>query len=193
MIAPNTTSDTSETLNESERVPDFLLLARYGRVPQVARFAGFGASPARGALVVVSTERGEELASVLQILPAPKLSDAAPALTGELIRVATSEDTQLGDSQTQRAEADFAAWLKRAAQWKLQLELIDTEYTLDEKFILYVLNDRNAETTRLALLAAAGGFGIVHVQPVSSEGIVQSTSGGGGGGCGSCSTEGGCH
>lgn len=192
MIAPTEKSIHSLSEEAEPRIPDFLVLARYGRVPQVARFAGFGTAPARGALVVVSTERGEELASALQILPAPKLTDSPPALTGELIRVATPEDSQRADSLTQRAEADFAAWLKRAAQWKLQLELIDTEYTLDEKLILYVLNDRNAETTRLALLAATGGFGIVHVQPVSSEGIVQST-GGGGGGCGSCSTEGGCH
>lgn len=192
MIAPTAKSIHSPSEETEPRIPDFLVLARYGRVPQVARFAGFGTAPARGTLVVVSTERGEELASALQILPAPKLNDSPPALTGELLRVATPEDSQLADALTQRAEADFAAWLKRAAQWKLQLELIDTEYTLDEKLILYVLNDRNAETTRLALLAAAGGFGIVHVQPVSSEGIVQST-GGGGGGCGSCSTEGGCH
>jgi hypothetical protein len=193
MIAPNPTPTVSETTGDLERTPDFLLLARYGRVPQVARFAGYGSLPERGALAVVSTERGEELALILQILPAPKRTDSPPALTGELIRLASVEDTHHEEELTSRAESDFPAWLKRAAQWKLQLELIDTEYTLDERLILYVLNDRNAETTRLALLAAAGGFGIVHVQPVSATGIVQATSGGGGGGCGSCSTEGGCH
>ena len=66
----------------------------------------------------------------------------------------------------------------------MQLELIDIERTLDDRLVLYVLNDRSAETTRLALLAAAGGFGVIHVQPVSAEGVVQT---GGGGGCGSCS------
>jgi hypothetical protein len=41
----------------------------------------------------------------------------------------------------------------------------------------------------LALLGAAAGYGVVHVQPVSAEGIVQEKSGGGGGcGGGGCST-----
>ena len=71
--------------------------------------------------------------------------------------------------------------------WQLQLQLIDVERTLgDDHVILYVLNDQNAETTRLALLAAAAGFGIIHVQPVTADGIVNQTSGGcGSGGCGS--------
>ncbi|MFN8705965.1 MAG: hypothetical protein ACK50J_04745, partial [Planctomyces sp.] len=77
-------------------------------------------------------------------------------------------------------------------EWKLELELIDLEITLDEKTVLYVLNDRNAETTRLALLAAATGRGIVIVQPVTADGVVPLGSGGGGGcGSGGCGS-GGC-
>ena len=82
------------------------------------------------------------------------------------------------------AEVSFPLWTTRVEKWKMQLELIDIERTLDDRLILYVLNDRSAETTRLALLAAAGGFGVIHVQPVSAEGVVQAS---GGGGCGSCS------
>ena len=40
------------------------------------------------------------------------------------------------------------------------------------------------EPERIALLAAAAGLGIVHVQPVEADGIVHQPSGGGGG-CGS--------
>ena len=92
-------------------------------------------------------------------------------------------DRSSRDQQT--AEDSFTEWLVRAEKWKLQLELIDIERTLDDRLILYVLNDRSAEATRMALLAAAGGFGVIHVQPVSAEGIVQAS---GGGGCGSCGT-----
>lgn len=190
MIAPAESHENETSETTPARVPDFLLLARYGRVPQVARFAGFGDVVGRDMPVVVSTERGEELATCLQCLPAPKKSESAPALTGECLRIATKDDLDRNRQLIERAENDFPAWLKRVADWKLQLELIDLELTLDERLILYVLNERNAETTRFALLSAAAGLGIVHVQPVSTEGIVSS---GGGGGCGSCSTEGGCH
>jgi len=185
MIAP--TDDRCENVPElEERPPEFLVLARYGRVPQVARFAGWGERPERNTCVVVSTDRGQELAIVLQTLPVhARTADGEQATpTGELLRHASADDIELNLRGQRGAEESFPAWFARAEKWKLQLELIDIERTLDDRLILYVLNDRSAETTRLALLAAAGGFGVIHVQPVSAEGIVQT---GGGGGCGTCS------
>ena len=184
MIAPSDQVACEGVPELEEKSPDFFVLARYGRVPQVARFAGFGSPLERMTQVIVSTERGQELATVLQILSVKKTSDAEPGLTGEVIRTASEQDLGAARGLEQKAEAGFPDWLKRAAGWKLQLELIDLEMTLDERLILYVLNDRGAETTRLALLAAAAGFGVIHVQPVSAEGVVQAS---GGGGCGSCS------
>ena len=193
MIAP-IEDITCEGVPELEdRVPEFLVLARYGRVPQVARFAAFGDRLSRDSTIVVSTDRGEELATVLQVLPAPKkIADEWDVnWTGEVQRTASSQDFSLASTSSQLAEDSFSKWLERADGWKLQLELIDIERTLDDRLILYVLNDRGAETTRLALLAAAAGFGVVHVQPVAAEGIVPATGGGcGSGGCGSggCAT-----
>ena len=85
----------------------------------------------------------------------------------------------------------FSGWIRRLRTWQLQLELIDLEWTLDRRLILYVLNARGAETTRLALLAAAHGDGTVHVQPVNADGVVSASSGGSG--CGSGCGSGGCH
>ena len=186
MIAPS--EDICEGVPElEERAPEFLVLARYGHVPQVARFAAWGDKPGRTATVVVSTDRGEELATVLQTLPPnAKTAEGEEATpTGELIRIATDEDVSRNAMAQRAAEESFPEWAARAEKWKLQLELIDIERTLDDRLILYVLNDRSAETTRLALLAAAGGFGVIHVQPVSAEGVVQAS---GGGGCGTCGT-----
>lgn len=185
MIAP--TEETCEGVPELEdRPPEFLVLARYGRVPQVARFAAWGDKPERTASVVVSTDRGQELATVLQTLPPnAKTAEGETATpTGELLRLATADDLDRSAKDQKAAEDSFADWSMRAEKWKLQLELIDVERTLDDRLILYVLNDRSAETTRLALLAAAGGFGVIHVQPVSAEGIVKAS----GGGCGTCGT-----
>lgn len=183
MIAPSEQSSCEGVPELEARPADYIALARYGRVPQVARFAGFGPVVDRGAQVVVNTDRGEELAVVLQTTENRK-PETPEGMTGELLRVATNIDLETATRNEQTTEAAFPGWIERCAKWKLQLELIDLEMTLDSRLILYVLNDRGAETTRMALLAAAAGLGIVHVQPVSAEGIVQAS---GGGGCGSCS------
>ena len=194
MIAPIEDIACEGVPELEDRVPEFLVLARYGRVPQVARFAAFGVRLQREFAVVVSTDRGEEIATVLQVLPAPKkVADEWDVnWTGEVLRLVSSEDLLLASTSARLAEDSFPKWLERACGWKLQLELVDVERTLDDRLILYVLNDRGAETTRLALLAAAAGFGVVHVQPVAADGIVQATGGGcGSGGCGSggCATD----
>ncbi len=164
-----------------------VLLARYGAVPQVARFSSASAQFRRGAGIVVETERGLEIATVLEQVPAkPDLP-----LTGQVIRGATPDDLAAEQQAAQDAAAQFSGWIRRVRAWQLQLELIDLEWTLDRRLILYVLNDRGAETTRLALLAAAQGDGTVHVQPVTASGVVSASPGGcgSGSGCGS----GGCH
>lgn len=167
---------------------EWIVLARYGLVPQVARFGGVGPVPARDAEIVVTTERGTELAVVLQPLTVRgALTAAAEQLTGRMLRSLSADDRAAAQQRRQADDQSFAAWLQRAENWKLQLQIVDLEHTLDDRLILYVLNDRGPETTRLALLAAAAGFGVVHVQPVSAEGIVPEKSGGGCGDCG-CST-----
>jgi hypothetical protein len=183
MIAPSEQPSCEGVPELETRPADYIALARYGRVPQVARFAGFGSAINRASQIVVSTDRGEEIALVLQVTENRK-PETPEGMTGEVIRIATDTDLATAEKHEQTTEAAFPGWIERCGKWKLQLELIDLEMTLDSRLILYVLNDRGAETTRMALLAAAAGLGIVHVQPVAAEGIVQAS---GGGGCGSCS------
>ncbi len=192
MIAPSGhEGDACRSAIEAEAgggAPEWLALVRYGRVPQVARFGGHAEAPQRGAEVVVATERGEELGVVLHVtaLPPGELGEGEE-FTGLVVRGATPEDLESVSGVQRELDAEFGTWLTRAATWNLQLEIIDLEKTLDGRLVLYVLNDRGPETTRLALLAAAAGHGVVHVQPVSAEGIVQQKAGGGCGDCG-CST-----
>ena len=167
---------------------DWVVLARYGLVPQVARFGGTGEVPTRDQEIVVTTERGTEAAVVLQALTARATQGVTDQqLTGRVLRLMSSTDHLSVQQRRQAADQSFAAWMQRAAGWKLQLQIIDLEHTLDDRLILYVLNDRGPETTRLALLAAAAGYGVIHVQAVSAAGIVPEKSGGGCGDCG-CST-----
>ena len=63
-------------------------------------------------------------------------------------------------------------------------KISDLEWMLDrKKLILYVLNDRGPECTKLGLQAAAAGLGTVEVQPVGADGPLPVASLGGGCGC----------
>lgn len=169
--------------------PPEICLVRYGAVPEVARCANSDVdTPTRGTPVVVETNVGLQLATVLEQLK-PVFD---PARTDEpqfrLVRKATEEDLQTARTLSRECEAAFPEWCTRISQWQLNLELIDLEWTLDRgKLVLYVLCERGPDSTKLAIQAAAAGFGVIEVQPVSSTGRVtlpSSSCGSGGGGCG---------
>jgi len=168
------------------------LLVRYGAIPEVARFANPQAIALnRGTQVVVATHRGPELGSVLeQLRPSsePQSGEALPDPSGEVLRLANDFDRQRAVELRHEAAGEFTGWEQRIAEWRLDLQLIDLEWTIDRsRLILYVLNDRGPECAKLALQAAAGGWGVIDVQPVSMDGLVPRETGQGhGGGCGSC-------
>jgi cell fate regulator YaaT (PSP1 superfamily) len=174
------------------------LLIRYGAIPVVARFRS---KPelglARGMRAVVRTGRGLELGTVLE---PDKRTTGEPAADEDkndgdktadqwtVLRVASDVDEATSRELRGQCETEFATWRRRIAGWNLDLELIDLEWTLDRnRLVLYVLNERGPDCTKLALQAAAAGFGIVEVQPVDAAGLVQLETGGGcgSGGCGS--------
>ncbi|MCY2966757.1 MAG: PSP1 C-terminal domain-containing protein [Planctomycetota bacterium] len=108
-----------------------------------------------------------------------------------VLRIAASEELTAAETSRADAQASFESWRQRMVDWKLQLDLLDLEWTLDrQKLLLYVLGGRGPETTRLALLAAAAGLAKIEVQPVGADGLqpVEKPAGGGcgsgGGGCG---------
>ncbi len=197
-----------------------VLLVRYGAVAEVGRFASALVGPEpRGRQVVVRTPHGLQLGAVLQQVSAPGVTSmvqaarqisgdhAAPVedvefnhdepATGEetlpeIVRLATDDDAAHAKTLQVGAQQEFTTWAERICEWKLKLELIDLERTLDgDKMILYVLGDRGPDCTRLALHAAAAGLTGVVVQPVNADGLVgpQPSGGGCGSGAGGC----GCH
>jgi cell fate regulator YaaT (PSP1 superfamily) len=146
--------------------------------------------------VVVNSHRGIELGTTLENLRAAVRTPATDGDSGaevaspefRVLRRATAADEEQHTALRRAADEAFSEWRRRILEWKLELELLDIEWTLDrQKLVLYVLGARGAETTRLALHAAAAGLAVVEVQPVNAEGPIP--LGAGGGGCGSC----GCH
>jgi cell fate regulator YaaT (PSP1 superfamily) len=176
------------------------VLVRYGAISEVARFANAsGESLRRGTDVVVHTHRGVERGVLLEDAAADRngVNGNGADLTEEpqIKRFCTADDLRQSDALRSECEAQFGPWQTRIREWNLQLELIDLEWTLDRsKLILYVLNDRGPECTRLALQAAAAGFGVVEVQSVGPDGLVATPSGHGcgSGGCGSGGESNGC-
>jgi cell fate regulator YaaT (PSP1 superfamily) len=172
-------------------------LVRYGVIPEVARCRWADGTPLpRGAEVVVETHRGRQLGTIVQVLPerpaaAPPASpqeqvhEAAPFT---VLRLATPADCQRHTELHAEAQTQFLTWVERIRRWNVDVQLVDLEWTLDRsKLILYVLNERGPECTKLAIQAAAAGLGVIEVQPVSSAGLVSQPAAGGG--CGTC----GCH
>ena len=169
------------------------LLVRYGTVPEVARFShDLPEPPARHERVVVYTHRGLELGTTLEaIRPGPPGSAAQESADGEaedsaqrVLRRASAEDEARHAELSREAQATFAEWQRRIDDWKLNLDLIDLEWTLDrQKLVLYVLGGRGPEATKLALQAAAAGLAVVEVQPVTADGPVPLPPAGGGCGC----------
>ncbi len=187
-----TAPDEQSAVTESQEpsVPVAVFLVRYGAVPEVARFRDAShAAPSRGESVIVETHRGLQVGSVLEQLK-PSLIAADMEIDYEIVRTATLADLQAARERTRECDETFAGWCDRIVEWDLELELVELEWTLDrQKLILYVLCDRGPDSTKLALQAAATGFGIIEVQPVSATGlvVVEKESGGcgtGGGGCG---------
>jgi hypothetical protein len=185
------------------------LLVRYGVIPEVGKFpCPLDASPGRGERVVLRTHRGAQVGVVLQHLPPrapqaeathpeaaqseanppdPDGDDASEAAGPTVQRVATPEDLRLDDQLRSEAQTLFSRWQQLFADWNLQLELLDLEWTLDRaKLVIYVLGGRGPDTTRLALLAAASGQGPIEVQPVTADGLVPLERSGGGCGSGGC-------
>jgi len=168
------------------------VLVRYGAISDVARFRVAASGPIdRGARVVIRSPRGVEVGTLLDaVVSSDPDSNGAEEFDLRVLRRSTADDEARLAELRGRAEADFAAWRRRIEEWNLKLELIDLEWMLeDDKLVLYVLNDRGPDCTKLALQAAAAGLGIIEVQPVGAEGLMtlESNGGCGSGGCGNCS------
>ncbi len=141
----------------------------------------------RGDNVVLQTDRGEMIARVMRPLPGD-IKNSENAAHNQIVRIASNVDLERHHKLKQQAEQEFNRWVQRIQNWQVDVELVDLEWTLDEKkLILYVLNGRGPECTKLAIQAAAQGLGVIDVVPVSATGIKTTMTSGCGCGSGGCS------
>ena len=177
------------------------LLVRYGAIPEIARFEhDFAEPPRRNEKVVIQTRRGLELGTAIDAANQPNNGSPPGDDSAEndllpsefrVVRAAGVDDESRYTELHRDAQSTFAQWRQRIADWKINLDLIDLEWTLDkQKLVLYLLGAAGGETTKLTLRAAAAGFPAVEIQLVDANGPVTVSTGGGcsTGGCG-CSTK----
>ena len=157
-----------------------IALVRFGAAGEVARFGlPEGMLVRRGDRVVVAGPRGEIPGIVLERLRrSHEPSAEEPTTTGAVLRKGGD-----GRTPTATAASEYDLWQSRIAEWQIDVELLDVETSLDGRTTLFVLNERGAEPTKLALRAVTENLGLIEVQPMDAEGVVAAS---GGGGCGSC-------
>jgi cell fate regulator YaaT (PSP1 superfamily) len=166
------------------------VLARYGAIPEVARFRIVPQIPLkRETQVILRTHRGVEMGLLLQDVDEgyERISTEDDAETSCILREASEDDLKQYAQSQSDCEAQFEVWTERIAKWKLNLQLVDLEWLIEpKKLVLYVLNERGPDCTKLALQAAAAGLGIIEVQPIDAQGIIrlENTGGCGTGQCG---------
>ncbi len=162
-------------------------LVRVGQIAETLRcFAESDVDLNRGEQIAVQTDRGLRFASVLNRLSSEPQTVEDDEIPSRYVRRLTDDDQKRMAELRDKADEDFPHWQQRIAEWKVAVELLDLEWTLDgERVMLYVLNERGPECTKLALMAAAAGLGIIEVVPVSPDGQRQPTSTGSSCGCGS--------
>ncbi|MCA9053634.1 MAG: hypothetical protein KDA75_07340, partial [Planctomycetaceae bacterium] len=113
-------------------------LVRYGVIPEVARCSvAEELDLARGDAVVLRTHRGLQTGSVVERLRARSVDHDAPAASVHsdeisafvVVRRATAEDQTRLSQFADDADSEFAQWCERIAQWKIDVQLIDLEWT----------------------------------------------------------------
>ncbi len=154
-------------------------LVRYGVVPEVARCELLeDIELSRGAELVVETHRGPMLATLLEIArpPVEPGQQLAPAQF-HMLRLATNADLQASVTLREQALGHCPDWEQRIRDWDVDLQLLDCEFTLDgSKQILYVLNDRGPDCTKLAIRLLPKDSASSKCNPLAAKGSSLSPS-----------------
>lgn len=89
-----------------------------------------------GDYVIVETARGVEMGAVV-LGPRPVEDDAVVKPLKAVIRVATESDRQIAENNRQKEKEAFQICLDKIAKHKLDMKLVDAEYTFDNNKLLF--------------------------------------------------------
>jgi cell fate regulator YaaT (PSP1 superfamily) len=174
-------------------------LVSYGRSGDFGRFHAEDAlTLQRGDRVVVRTEEGTEIGTVLCLSEPGHARYLSRTAQGRLLRRSSDEDERRRVEMEERGQAIFEHARALVEQLALPLEILDAEVLLDGKQVALHHLRREECDYRPLVSGIARAFDvrvIMHNLFVPEEPVVgcgEPNCGAGAGGCTSCSTEGGC-
>lgn len=109
---------------------------RFKNVGKVYYFDSDGNTLKKGDKVIVETSRGIECGEVMmenRQIEDEKLTQPLK----RLIRIATEEDLEKADANRKKEKSAFEVCVKKIAAHKLEMKLVDVEYTFDNSKILF--------------------------------------------------------
>ncbi len=109
---------------------------RFKTVGKVYYFSPGGLHVEAGEYVIVETSRGVEIG--LTVIPNKEIEDdQVVSPLKEVIRIATPEDLKHAEENREKEKKAFRICEEKIAQHKLDMKLVDVEYTFDENKILF--------------------------------------------------------
>lgn len=109
---------------------------RFKNVGKVYYFDPAGHTMEKGSRVVVETTRGLECGEVV-IANTEVSDDAVVSPLKPVVRPATAEDVRRGRENEEKQQRAFAVCQEKIAAHKLDMKLVDVEYTFDNSKILF--------------------------------------------------------
>ncbi len=113
-----------------------VICVRFRTAGKIYYFAPGNFDIKKGSNVIVETARGVEYGRVVSDIHEVEDSEIVPPLK-TVIRIATEEDRKVEEKNREREKDAFRVCLEKIAKHKLEMKLIDAEYTFDNNKILF--------------------------------------------------------
>ncbi len=158
MEKENKRKSRSEELN-LENLPDEIEVigVSFRSSSKVYYFSPKGLIVKAGAAVIVETARGLEYGRVTMSNKTVKKSEIIPPLR-TIIRIANSEDAERNEANRRLEEEAMRICKKKVAEHKLEMNMVDVEYTFDNQKLLFYFTSEGRVDFRDLVKDLAGVF-----------------------------------
>ncbi len=151
-------NDVSEAAPEEDSTPKTEVVGiRFKSSGKTYYFAPNGATYKKGTYAIVDTARGQEYGEVSLTNTLVKSSSVVPPLR-EVVRAATPADTEHHKENKVREEEAFKICAQKIAAHKLDMKLIEAQYTFDNSKLLFYFTAADRVDFRELVKDLAGVF-----------------------------------
>lgn len=131
-------------------------VVRYGAMRMVGVFTSRAERHARGARVIVRSNRGLEVGEVLCDATEQALAYLRDASGGQIMREMSADDQREADHIGQRIKEELRVCESRVRELKLDMQLVDLEHLFGgERIVIYYLSEQRIDFRELVKVLAA--------------------------------------